>query len=213
MNIGIPLYEGYGMTEAAPVIACNFKGSSKLGTVGKPFPEVIVKINDEGEILAKGPNVMSGYHNNPDETKKTLDSEGFLRTGDLGKIDEDGYLKITGRKKELFKKSTGEYVPPVPIEQVLSKIDFVDFAVVIAESGKFVSCLLFPDFTKVKKLKEKEGFSNMNDEEYLESNFMKEKVHNYILEMNKHLHHTEEVQKFTIIKNKISIETGELRRL
>ena len=210
VNIGIPIIEGYGMTEASPVISCNYDGHNKPGTVGKPFPDVLVKINAEGEILVKGPNVMKGYYNNPEETKITIDSEGFLHTGDLGKIDNDGYLKIKGRIKELFKKSTGEYVPPVPIEQALSKIDFVDYAVVIADNKKFVSALLFPDFEKVKKIKEKQGLSDITVEEYLESNYVKEKVQSYILEMNKHLHHTEEVQKFTIIKKPISIETGEI---
>jgi long-chain acyl-CoA synthetase len=209
-NIGIPLYEGYGLTEASPVIACNKPEYNRTGTVGKPFPGVCIKIGNDGEILAKGSNIMKGYHKNEKENIITLDCEGYLHTGDLGSIDEDGYLKITGRKKELFKKSTGEYVPPVPIEQYLSKLDIVDMAVVIAESRKFVSCLLFPDFEKVKKLKAEEGFDGVSDELYLKSEHVLSKVRNFINEMNKHFHHTEEVQKFRIINAPISIETGEL---
>jgi long-chain acyl-CoA synthetase len=209
-NIGLPLYEGYGMTEASPVISCNRKKKIKIGTVGINFPSVSIKINDDGEILATGPNVMKGYHNNPAETSKVIDTDGFLHTGDLGKIDDEGYLTITGRKKELFKKSTGEYVAPVPIEQALSRIDIVDTAMVIAESRKFVTCLLFPDFEKVRKVQEKEGFGNISMEEFLDSGFINKRISDFIHEMNTHLHHTEEVQKFKIIKKPISIETGEL---
>lgn len=209
-NIGVPLYEGYGMTEASPVISCNRKAKNKPGTVGVPFPSVSVKISDEGEILAHGPNVMKGYHNNKEETEKAIDGEGYLHTGDLGRFDGEGFLIITGRKKELFKKSTGEYVPPIPIEQALSKLDIVDMAVVIADKRRFVSCLIFPDMEKTDRIRREQGFDRMTTEEFLESEFMRKKISDYIHEMNRHLHHTEEVQKFKIIKKPISIETGEI---
>ncbi|HEY1405449.1 MAG TPA: AMP-binding protein, partial [Spirochaetota bacterium] len=210
LNIGFPLYEGYGLTEASPVIACNSKGHNKPGTVGRAFPGVAIKLNGNGEILAKGPNVMMGYLNSPAETSRVIDSDLFLHTGDLGTIDQKGYLKIVGRKKELFKKSTGEYVAPIPIEQALEKLDIVDIAVVIAEGRKFVSCILFPDFEVAEKLKIKSGFSRMSVDDFLKSESIRKKIESHITEMNSHLHHTEEVQKFTVITDRISIETGEI---
>ncbi len=210
INIGLTIYEGYGMTEASPVIAANNLKYHKLGTVGQPYPSVTVKIAPDGEILAKGPNVMMGYLNNKEETAKTIDGEGFLHTGDLGEIDSEGYLVIKGRKKELFKKSTGEYVPPVPIESALRKLNIVDNAVVIAEGRKFVACLIFPNFEEAEKLKNSNGLSGMTMDEFLESSFINKMIDDHIHEMNRHLHHTEEVQRFRIIKKPISIETGEL---
>lgn len=209
LNIGMPLYEGYGMTEASPVIAANEPGKSRLGTVGRAFPGVTVKISDDGEILAKGPNVMKGYHNNDAETAKALDADGFLHTGDLGNFDGDGYLTIAGRKKELFKKSTGEYVPPVPIEQAIGKLDIVDMAVVIAESRRFVSCLIFPNMEVVEKYRQEANFTG-TAEAYAKSDAMHHVIADYIKEVNKKLHHTEEVQKFAVITTPISIETGEI---
>ncbi len=209
-NIGITIYEGYGLTEASPVIAANSLENHRLGTVGLPLPSVKVKIAQDGEILAGGPNIMMGYLNNIKETEAAIDGDGFLHTGDLGMIDNDGYLKITGRKKELFKKSTGEYVPPLPIESALKKLSIVDTAVVIADKRKFVSCLIFPNFNNVNKLKDESGFSEFSTDAFLDSDFVRDMIQNFISKMNSHLHHTEEVQKFTIIKASLSIETGEL---
>lgn len=122
INIGIPVYEGYGMTESSPVIACNYPGARKIGTVGPPFPDVGIRVDAEQEILVRGPNVMRGYHRNRKATAEVIDREGWLHTGDRGEMDSEGYLTILGRKKELFKKSTGEYVPPGPIDRMYADI-------------------------------------------------------------------------------------------
>jgi long-chain acyl-CoA synthetase len=114
------VYEGYGLTEASPVIAANFPGHRKLGTVGLAFPGVEVKIADDGEIMSRGPHIMKGYWNKPAETAEVIDKLGWLHTGDLGHIDSEGFIKITGRKKELFKTANGKYVAPVPIEQAIA---------------------------------------------------------------------------------------------
>lgn len=176
-NIGAPLYEGYGLTEAAPVLAVNGPGASRTGTVGKSYPGVSVRISDEGEILAQGPNVMRGYHNDPQATRAVIDDAGgerWLRTGDLGTIDADGFLTITGRKKELFKKSTGEYVPPIPIEQAISRYELVDAAMVIADGREVTTCLVFPDFEKLPAFKARHGFAQLADRDFLESRWLKE---------------------------------------
>jgi long-chain acyl-CoA synthetase len=208
-NIGIPLYEGYGMTEASPVIAANYSGNRRIGTVGKIFPGVTVTIADDGEILAKGPNIMKGYYKNNDETEKALEPDGFLHTGDFGKFDSDGFLTISGRKKELFKKSTGEYVPPVPIEQAIAKLDAVDMAAVIANNRKYVTCLIFPDFETVKEKMAKQNFQG-TAEDFIRTDSFIQYIQDHISNVNNHIHHTEEVQKFRIVSERISSDTGEL---
>ncbi len=210
LNIGVPLFEGYGLTEAAPVIAANRPGRNRLGTIGLPFPSVEVKLGPDGEILARGPNVMRGYFRNPGETAAALDAEGFLHTGDLGAFDADGYLKITGRKKELFKKSTGEYVPPAPIEAALRRLPLVDTAVVVAENRKYVTCLIFPDYEEAERLKSENGYAPLGLDEFLDSAYVRDIIARHVREVNKHLHHTEEVQKFAVVKARLSVESGEI---
>ena len=205
VNAGLPLYEGYGMTETSPVITVNYRGHRKIGTVGLPFPEVEIKIED-GEILAKGPNIMQGYHNMPEETAKILTADGWLHTGDLGKIDEDGYLVITGRKKELFKKSTGEYVAPVPIEQKLARIDGIDAAVVFAENRHFVTALLFPDMESASNI----GKQIADDKQFVQSKEMYDYVEKSIADVNSSLHSAQHIKKFHIMDHPAGVESGEL---
>ena len=209
INTGLPLFEGYGLTESSPVISVNYWGHRKLGTVGLPFPGVKIKIED-GEILAKGPNVMQGYHNMPEETAKTLTADGWLHTGDLGKIDEDGYLVITGRKKELFKKSTGEYVAPVPIEQKLVRIDGIDAAVVFAENRHFVTALLFPDMESVPNIRKQIANASADDKEFVQSKEIYEYVEKHIADVNASLHDSQHIKKFHIMDHPAGIESGEL---
>lgn len=210
INIGVPVYEGYGLTEASPVIAANGIGSRKPGTVGKPFPGVEVRIGPDGEILARGPNIMRGYHNEPTATAEVLTPDGWLRTGDLGSIDDEGYLVITGRRKEMFKKSTGEYVPPGPIEQALSRIPWIDNAVVIADGRICVVALLFPDPAGLGRLKESAGLANLDERHFLESSYLRSRTQAEIDGINAHLHHAERVERFAILDHAASPETGEL---
>lgn len=210
VNIGIPVYEGYGMTEASPVIACNFPGSRKLGTVGKAFPEVEVRIGEDSEILARGPNVMRGYHNRPDATAEVIDEHGWLHTGDRGSIDEHGFIKIEGRKKELFKKSTGEYVPPGPIEAALRKHDFVDVAVIFADNRVYVTALLFPDMEKIAAVKRRLGCEYMSDEDFLQSNTLRADLQSHIDEVNEHRHKSEQIARFELMHRAASTESGDL---
>jgi long-chain acyl-CoA synthetase len=210
LNVGIPVYEGYGLTESSPVIAANREGARRLGTVGRPFPGVEVRIAADGEILARGPNVMRGYHNHPEATAAVLTSDGWLRTGDLGSLDEEGYLTISGRKKELFKKSTGEYVPPGPVEKALGEIPFVDTPVIVADNRVYVVALLFPDPEKLQEVKKQAGLENMPDQEFLHSEYLRDRTQAQIEAINAHLHHCERVERFTIMDHPAEIEGGEL---
>ena len=207
INIGVPLYQGYGLTEAAPILSANYPGNHKLGTVGKAFPDVTLKIDSTGEVLARGPNIMRSYHEMPEETNKMIDADGWLHTGDLGVCDSEGYLTITGRKKELLKTSGGKYVSPIPIEQELCASSLIDMALVIGEGQSFVSALLFPDpeyFKKWKKTKEQ------SEQDFLASPFIKKKIESLIEAINSRLDHWQQIKEYRFILDPISVESGEL---
>ncbi len=208
-NIGVNVYCGYGLTEASPVIATNCPKYHKIGTVGKAFPSVSTKISSDGELLAKGENIMQGYHNLEKENVEIF-SDVFLKTGDLAEIDEEGFIKLIGRKKELFKTSNGKYVNPINIEQkLIQELSFLIGAIIIAENHQFVSALLFPDMEVIDIFKNKLKFSG-NNLEFLQSNLLEKFVSEKILIINQQLNHWERVQKFKIISEPISIKTGEI---
>jgi long-chain acyl-CoA synthetase len=210
LNIGIPIYEGYGLTEASPVLAANFPGNRKVGTVGKIFPQVEAKIADDGEILGRGPGIMRGYWGKPEETEKAIDGEGWLHTGDLGHIDAEGFLKITGRKKELFKTAGGKYVAPVPIEQAICGCKLVDMAIVIAEGRPFTSALCFPDLESLAAIKQELGKESQSNADFLKSPEAIAYIQKHIDSVNARLNHWEKVQKFALVPTTLSIDANEL---
>ncbi len=210
LNIGLPIFEGYGLTEASPVIAANFPGNRKVGTVGKIFPKVEAKIADDGEILARGPGIMRGYWGKPEETAKAVDGDGWLHTGDLGHLDAEGFLKITGRKKELFKTAGGKYVAPVPIEQALAGCKLVDMALVVAEGRPFTSALCFPDMESLSAVKQEMGCESVSDADFLKSPEAIAYVQKHVDGVNARLNHWEKVQKFALLEAPLSIDANEL---
>ncbi len=210
LNIGLPLFQGYGLTECSPVVSANYPGHNKLGTVGPPFPGVTVKIDKGGEVLVKSPGVFKGYYNNDKETKAVIDKDGWFHTGDLGFFDKDGYLTINGRLKELFKTSNGKYISPIPIEQMAKKNRLVDMATIIAEGKKFVSLLLFPDFENLESVREEYGLTNISDEDLLNSSAVNDELERLIKSINEKLNQWEQIRDYRLIKKPISIESGEL---
>jgi long-chain acyl-CoA synthetase len=209
-RIGCPVYQGYGLTETSPVLACNFPGHNRCGTVGLPFPGVEVRIGQGGEVLGRGPNIMKGYHGRPEATAKVLDSAGWFHTGDVGSIDQDGFLRITGRLKEIFKTSQGKMVSPVPIEQSLSKHPLVDVAMIVAEGRPFVSALLFPDLEHLELLKQNNGSATFTDQELLDSPQVRRQMNELLESVNSSLNRWEQVRKFRWITEPLSIMGGEL---
>ena len=142
---GIPVYEGYGLTEAGPVVACNTPDRNRVGSVGTPLPQVAVRIADDGEVCVRGPNVMAGYYNRPEDTAAALDAEGWLHTGDIGAIDAQGFLAITDRKKDLLITSQGENVAPQPIEGRFRQEPLIEEACLIGDQRPYLTVLLVPD--------------------------------------------------------------------
>lgn len=208
-NIGVNLFCGYGLTETSPVLAANCPKAHKFGTVGKIFPGIELKIAADGELMARGPNVMRGYHNQPEKTAEAI-KDGWFATGDLANIDSEGFVKIVGRKKELFKNANGKYVSPVPIEQkLIQELEFLIGAIVIAEARKFTSVLIFPEFEILKRFKEKFSFTG-SDGEFLTSEILQKFVTTKIEKINTKLDQWEQVRKFYIVTEPISIESGEI---
>jgi long-chain acyl-CoA synthetase len=144
-DIGIAVHEGYGLTETSPVIAVNTPAANRLGTVGKPLPNIEVRIADDGEVLVRGPSVFQGYWNRPEETQAAF-VDGWFKTGDIGHLDSDGYLSITDRKKDLIKTSGGKFIAPQPIENSLKLNPLIGTAVVFGDRRKFPAVLISPNF-------------------------------------------------------------------
>ena len=208
-NIGVKIYCGYGLTECSPVLATNAPHQHKFTSVGKAFPSVKLKIAKDGELLACGINVMKKYRNNPQKTAETFDGEWF-KTGDLAQIDEEGFVKIIGRKKEVFKTSNGKFVHPVLLEQKLvQELSFLVGALVIAEGKNFVSALLFVDFDLLKNIKNKLKFDGENNQ-FFNSTILQNFIAQKIAIINKKLDSWEQIKKFKIIIEPISVESGEI---
>lgn len=149
-GIGLPIVEGYGLTETAPILTVNPPGAPRAGTVGRPLPDVEIRIAEDGEILARGPNIMSGYYHKPEATAAVL-RDGWFATGDIGSIDADGYLTITDRKKDLLVTSGGKNVAPQPLENVLRRSPLVAEAVVLGDRRRYIAALIVPDFATLEK--------------------------------------------------------------
>jgi long-chain acyl-CoA synthetase len=206
-NIGLPLYEGYGLTETSPVISAECPGYKKMGSVGRPLFSLNVRISPEDEIQAKGPSVFGGYHNRPDLNSEAFTDDGFFRTGDKGRIDEDGYVWITGRLKEMFKTSTGKYVSPIPIEQALSQRAFIEAAQVFAEGKKFTSAILFLNQEIIRnRLRKSE--KEFDPEKALKSRRINADLQKHVDNINRRLSEWERVKKWKAVFTVLSTENG-----
>ena len=208
---GIPVYEGYGPTENSPVICVNRKekGGSMYGTVGPKIAGLEVKIAEDGEILVKGPTVMLGYYKRPDLTAEVL-KDGWLYTGDIGVWVNDKFLKITDRKKELFKTSGGKYVAPQPLENKLKESPFVEQVVIVGAEKKFVGALIVPSFATLKGWMRENGINFTTNEEAINNPRVLELYRELVESFNKFFNHVEQVKKFELLPKEWSIETGEM---
>lgn len=156
-SVNLPVYQGYGLTETSPVVTANTPKVNRVGTVGRPIPNVDVKIAEDGEILVKGLCVMQGYYHKPEETRQVFTADGWFCTGDIGRLDDDGFLIITDRKKELLKTAGGKFVAPAPIENLLKTSPYISNAIVVGDRRKFVSVLIVPNFVAIEAAARKAG--------------------------------------------------------
>jgi long-chain acyl-CoA synthetase len=207
----IPVYEGYGPTENSPVISVNRKavGGTKFGTVGPVIEGIKLKLAEDGEILVSGSCVMAGYYKRQDLTDETV-IDGWLHTGDIGVIDEGKYLKITDRKKELFKTSGGKYVAPQPIENKLKESPFVEQVMVVGAERKFVGALIVPSFPTLKEWMREKNIPFTTAEDALHNPKVLELYRELVESFNNFFNHVEQIKKFELIPREWSIETGEM---
>ncbi|WP_026838248.1 AMP-dependent synthetase/ligase [Gillisia sp. JM1] len=210
---GIPVMEGYGLTETSPVVAVNDErnGGFKIGTVGRVIDNVEVKIAEDGEILTKGPNLMMGYFKDKEKTDEAINSEGWFHTGDIGKIDSEGFLKITDRKKEMFKTSGGKYVAPQLIENTMKQSRFIEQIMVIGEGEKMPAALIQPNFEFVEEWANRKNLDiGKSNEEIVKNQDVKARIQEEVDFYNEKFGSWEKIKKFELTPEVWSIENDQL---
>lgn len=208
----VPILEGYGLTETSPVIAVSnfFKNGIKFGTVGPPLPGIEVKIADDGEILTRGYCVTEGYYKAPELTAESIDPEGWFHTGDIGRLEPEGQLRITGRKKEMFKTAFGKYVVPTLIENKFSESSMIDNIMVVGENKQFAAALIVPEFGDLRSWCARKGIVYTTNEEMVKHPEVLKKFKKTVDHYNKFFGETEKVKRFILINYEWSVQTGEL---
>lgn len=208
-NAGIPILEGYGLTETSPVISVNSFGKIKIGTVGHVLDNLEVKIQEDGEITVKGPSVFKGYFKNEEQTAEAFTQDGFFKTGDIGHIDDEGYLQITDRKKEMFKTSGGKYIAPQVLENQAKASKFIEQVMVVGDGEKMPCALIQPDFNFAKNWAERKGLNiGTTPEEIAQSKELKERIGKEIDYLNTKLGNWEQIKRFELTPEVWSIELG-----
>ncbi|KPK41135.1 MAG: hypothetical protein AMJ78_06325 [Omnitrophica WOR_2 bacterium SM23_29] len=209
-SIGVLILEGYGLTETSPVISCNTVKNFKFGSVGKPIRDVEVKMAPDGEILTKGPNVMKGYYKNEQVTKETIDSDGWLHTGDIGFLDEEGYMHITDRKKDIIITAGGKNIAPQNVENLLKSDSYIQEVVLYGDRKPYVTALIVPNFDALKGLALRQGIPYITIEELVRHPRVCEFIANRMEEKQKDLPRYEKIKKFTLLDRNLTIESGEI---
>ncbi|MFQ5843844.1 MAG: AMP-dependent synthetase/ligase [Planctomycetota bacterium] len=207
---GLPVLEGYGLTEAAPIVSVNRLDAMRFGSVGKPIPGVEVRIAQDAEVCVRGRSVMKGYYRRPEETAAAIDGEGWLHTGDLGRFDGEGFLHITGRKKDLIVTSGGKKVAPQPIEDRLKRLGPIEEAALIGDGYKYVIALIVPDFRRLERLAAREGVAAADRAALLRDDRIRARFQEAVDEVNAGLSRYERIKKFALLDRPFSVEGGEL---
>ena len=202
---GVPIVQGYGLTETSPIITMNTPTENRAGTVGQPIAGVEVAIAEDGEILSRGPNIMVGYYKAQDKTDEVIDSDGWFHTGDIGEFTPDGFLKITDRKKALFKLSTGKYVIPQPIENALTESALIEQAVVVGNSQKFCTALIFPNMEQLPIWASNHGVTKTG-EALLKDPAVQAEFERLVAEANQGMDHWSQVQRFRLVPELMTVE-------
>jgi long-chain acyl-CoA synthetase len=207
---GLPIVEGYGLTETSPVISAGTPEDNRIGTVGRAIRNVEVRLAEDGEIETRGPHVMRGYYNKPEETRKVLSADGWFKTGDIGTLDAEGFLRITDRKKELFKTSGGKYIAPQPIEQRIKSSRFVNQVVLIGNGRKFPAALIVPDWEQLRAYAQLKGLGVHTPEELVEHPRILDLFQRQVDARTADLAQFEKVKRIALLIHELTIEGGEL---
>ena len=210
LGAGLPIVQGYGLTETSPVICAGSLEDNRIGTVGKPIPNVEVRIAADGEIETRGPNVMRGYYNKPEETRGVFTDDGWFKTGDVGTMDRDGFLRITDRKKELFKTSGGKYIAPQPLEQMIKGSRFVNQVVLIGNERKFPAALIVPNWPLIESYVQLKGITAAGKAELCRHPRIIDLFERQIAGLTANVAKYERVKKIALLENEMTIEGGEL---
>ncbi len=207
---GILILEGYGLTETSPVISMNYPKKWRFGTVGEPIPGIEVQIAEDGEILTRGPHVMKGYFNNEDATAEVIDGEGWFHTGDIGIIDDDGFIKITDRKKNIIVLSNGKNVAPQPIESQLVQSPFIDQIMLVGNERKNIAALIVPNFDALKSWASENSVDSSDIPEMLKIREVQQLIQSEIRERLRDFADFEQVRRFTLLEKEFSQEEDEM---
>jgi len=209
-SVGLPVYQGYGLTETSPIVTANSPKSNKIGTVGPPIPNVQVRIAADGEILVRGSCVMQGYYKKPDATREVMLSDGWFATGDIGRLDAEGNLIITDRKKELLKTAGGKFVAPAPIENLLKTSPYVVNAMVVGDKRKFVSALIVPNFATVGAAAKRAGHEMATPGQMLNDPWVRDLIANEIERLTSSLAQYEKPKRFALLEQDFAFGNGQL---
>ncbi|HEV3482040.1 MAG TPA: AMP-binding protein, partial [Candidatus Acidoferrales bacterium] len=209
-SVGLPVFQGYGLTETSPVVTFNSPKKNKVGTVGRPIPNVHLRIAGDGEILVKGPCVMQGYYHKPEETRAVLTSDGWFSTGDIGRLDEEGFLTITDRKKELLKTAGGKFVAPAPIENLLKTSPLISNAMVVGDRRKFVSVLVVVNFAGIEEEARKVGREFSTAAQAIGDPWTRELMSHEIERLSSSLAQYERPKRFALLEQDFTYANGEL---
>jgi long-chain acyl-CoA synthetase len=208
-SVGIPIYQGYGLTETSPILTSNYP-ENRAGSSGRPIPNVLIRIADDGEILAKGPCVMQGYYKNPEATREVIDKDGWFHTGDIGYLDSENYLFITDRKKDLIKTSGGKFVAPQPIENALKNSPYISNAMIVGDQRRFVVALLVPNPTTVSAKAQENGIRFASHEEMAAHPWVRSLIENEVKRLTSNLGQWETIKRFALLPEDFTFDNGGL---
>jgi long-chain acyl-CoA synthetase len=208
--VGLKILEGYGLTESSPVISVNHPDNYKFGSVGPAIPGVEVRIAEDGEILARGPNIMKGYWNNAEATHQAVDDDGWLHTGDIGFLDPEGFIHITDRKKHLFVSSGGKNIAPQPIENLFLSSKYIEQFMLIGDRRMFLTALIVPDFEALREFADGRNIEYVSNSDLARNPVINELIDKEINSIQRDLANYERVRRFTLLEKQFSIEEGEL---
>jgi long-chain acyl-CoA synthetase len=208
-TVGIPIYQGYGLTETSPIVSSNYP-ENRVGSSGKPIPDVQVRAAEDGEILVKGPCVMQGYYKNPEATREVLGEDGWFRTGDIGYLDKDNYLFITDRKKDLIKTAAGKFVAPQPIENALKTSPYILNAMVVGDKRKFIAALIVPNAATVAARAADQGIKFASNAELAAHPWVHALIESEVKRLTVYLAQYETIKRFALLPEDFTFDNGSL---